>query len=186
MPTLHLVTGAPGAGKSTLIAHLAAYPFVAVDFDELIEPVGELLGMDIRTSAASRAWPGYNKLWVEIIALLLRGDGPLLVMCPLSPDEWERAVSAVPAALPEAVWARLDCADTDRRARLAARGWDEGRIEDAVEDAAELRRAVGREFTTSGRPAAETAAGLAGWVGGRAVRRASRRSGWGRGGRSCR
>lgn len=166
MPTLHLVTGAPGAGKSTLIAHLAAYPFVAVDFDELIDPVGELLGVDVRSSSASRVWPGYNKLWVEIIALLLRGGGPVLVMCPLAPDEWRRAASAASAAVPEAVWARLDCADADRRARLAARGWDDGRIEDAVGDAAELRRAVGREFTTSGRSAAATAEALAEWVGG--------------------
>ncbi|MFC4511559.1 MULTISPECIES: AAA family ATPase [Streptomyces] len=165
MPTLRLLTGAPGAGKSTLIAHLTAYPLVAVDFDELIEPIGELLGVDVRSSAASRVWPGYNKLWVEIVALLLRGDRPVLVMCPLAPDEWRRAASAASAAVPEAAaWARLDCSDADRRARLAARGWDDGRIEDAVEDAAELRRVVDREFTTSGRSANATAAALAEWA----------------------
>ncbi|MEV4926592.1 AAA family ATPase [Streptomyces roseoverticillatus] len=164
MPTLHLLTGAPGAGKSTLIAHLAAYPFAAVDFDELIDPVGDLLGMDVRSSSASRVWPGYNRLWVEITALLLRAGEPVLVMCPLTPDEWKHATAGA-GNVPEAVWGRLDCDDADRRARLAARGWDASQIESALADAAELRGTVEREFTTSGRSAAGTATDLAAWVG---------------------
>ncbi|MFC5722370.1 hypothetical protein ACFP1Z_19575 [Streptomyces gamaensis] len=161
---LHLVTGAPGAGKSTVIAHLAAYPFTAVDFDELIGPVGSLLGMDLTSASAGLAWPGYNRLWARIIALMLRSGRPVLVMCPLSPDEWARAASDV-AGLPEPLWARLDCDGADRRARLAARGWDREQIDNALGDADELRRVIGRAFTTSGRGPAEVAADLAGWVG---------------------
>ncbi|PSJ30531.1 hypothetical protein B7P34_00465 [Streptosporangium nondiastaticum] len=165
MPTLHLLTGAPGAGKSTLIEHLAPYPFATVDFDELIDPIGELLGMDVRSSSASRVWPGYNRLWVKITALLLRAGEPVLVMCPLTPDEWKDGTAGA-EGVPEAVWGRLDCEDADRRARLAARGWDASEIESALADAAELRGVVERGFTTSGRSAAGTAADLAAWVGG--------------------
>ncbi|RKN06291.1 hypothetical protein [Streptomyces radicis] len=66
--------------------------------------------------------------------------------------------------MPSVAWARLDCDDADRRARLAARGWGPDQVEDAIEDAHALRRLVDREFTTSGRGAADVAADLATWV----------------------
>ncbi|MDT0442870.1 AAA family ATPase [Streptomyces johnsoniae] len=165
MPTLHLVTGAPGSGKSTVLPHLAHYPFGAVDFDELLEPGGSLLGLKVASPDAEAVWPLYNGLWARIVAMLLRAGGPVLVMCPLTPDEWERATAGV-AGLPRAAWARLDCDDEERRTRLAARGWGDAPVEEALRDADDLRRVVDREFTTSGRSAADVAAALAAWVGG--------------------
>ncbi|MDT0267474.1 hypothetical protein RM844_14375 [Streptomyces sp. DSM 44915] len=158
------MTGAPGSGKSTLLPHLVKYPFAAVDFDELLEPDGSVLGEKIASAAASHRWPAYNRLWVRIIAMMLRADRPVLVLCPLTPEEWARAAAGV-AGLPPVAWARLDCDDADRRARLAARGWDGGRVEDALADARELRRVISREFTTSGRAAPDVAAELSAWVG---------------------
>ncbi|MER7701363.1 AAA family ATPase [Kitasatospora sp. NPDC097605] len=163
MPKLHIITGAPGAGKSTLLRHLGAYPFGCADFDELPEPDGRLLGVDITSPPASPVWPAYNRLWVRIAAMMLRAGGPVVILCPLTPGEWQDA-SGDAVEPPRAVWARLDCADADRRDRLAARGWDPDRIEDAVKDAEELRCMVEREFTTTGRSPAEVAAAVAAWT----------------------
>ncbi|WP_405616527.1 hypothetical protein OG292_23720 [Streptomyces sp. NBC_01511] len=164
MPRLHVVTGAPAAGKSTLLPHLAAYPFATVDFDELPERDGMLLGIDITSPSASPVWPAYNKLWVKIATMLLRAGRPVLILCPLTPAEWLDASAHTTGGPPHTAWARLDCADTDRHDRLAARGWEPGQIEEAIEDAAELRGVVDREFTTTGRGPAETAAALAHWI----------------------
>ncbi|WP_055545196.1 AAA family ATPase [Streptomyces kanamyceticus] len=163
MSKLHVITGAPGAGKTTLLRHLRAYPFGTVDFDELPEADGHLLGIDITSPSASSVWPDYNRLWVKIAAMMLRAGRPVLVLCPLSPDEWASAAAGV-ADPPLAAWARLDCADEDRRARLAARGWETDEVQDAIEDAEELRGMVDREFTTTGRGPAEVAAAVAEWI----------------------
>ncbi|MEU5426230.1 hypothetical protein AB0H73_11565 [Streptomyces olivoreticuli] len=163
MSRLYVVTGAPGAGKSTLLPYLAAYPFGTVDFDELPESDGSLLGIDITSPTTDSVWPAYNRLWVKIAAMMLRAGGDVLVLCPLTPTEWASA-SAATADPPPVAWARLDCADADRRTRLAARGWEFDQIEEALKDAEELRHAVNREFTTTGRSPAETAAALGLWI----------------------
>lgn len=160
---LCIVTGAPGAGKTALLDELKGYPFAAVEFDELPEPDGSLLGIGITSPSAEPVWPAYNRLWAKIAAMMLRGGGPVLVLCPLAPDEWDKAAASI-AGLPRADWARLDCDDPDRRARLAARGWDAEEIADALTDADELRRAVGREFSTSRRTVADVAAAVAQWM----------------------
>lgn len=162
MAELHVITGAPGAGKSTLRRQLARYPFGTVDFDELPDPDGSLLGIDITSPAASSVWPAYNRLWVRVATMMLRAGSPVLVLCPLAPDEWAAACPGTVDA-PEATWARLDCTDANRRARLAARGWHADEIEDAVRDARELRRSVRREFGTDC-GVDETAAAVAEWI----------------------
>jgi hypothetical protein len=163
LPTLHLVTGAPGAGKSTLLRHLGAYPFGSADFDELPEPDGRLLGVDITSASASPVWPAYNRLWVRIAAMMLRAGRPVVILCPLTPNEWASAAGDM-VDPPRVAWARLDCADADRRARLTARGWDPDQIEYAIRDAEELRCVVDQEFTTTGRSPAEVAAAVADWI----------------------
>ncbi|MFE7192284.1 hypothetical protein [Kitasatospora sp. NPDC057541] len=163
MSVLHVITGAPGAGKSTLLGHLGAYPFGSVDFDELPEPDGRLLGIGITSPSASPVWPAYNRLWVKIANMMLRAGGPVLILCPLTPGEWASAAADV-VDPPRTSWAHLDCTDADRRARLAARGWGPDRVEDAIKDAEELRCAVDRQFTTTGRSPAEVASAVADWI----------------------
>ncbi|GAA1903604.1 hypothetical protein GCM10009837_28850 [Streptomyces durmitorensis] len=166
MTDLRLITGAPGAGKSTLLAHLRHGrhgPFTVVDFDELPDPDGHLLGIEITSPAASAVWPAYNRLWVRVASMLTRGGRPVLVTCPLTPAEWEAAAAGVTDA-PKPQWARLDCEDRDRRARLTARGWHDAEIEEALQDARELRDLIGTEFSTSGRAPSDTASAVAAWL----------------------
>ncbi|MFJ2811544.1 AAA family ATPase [Kitasatospora sp. NPDC087271] len=160
---VRLITGAPGAGKSTLLGRLRERPVTVVDFDELPDDDGRLLGIDITSPDASGIWPDYNRLWVRIAGMLARGGGPVLVSCPITPAEWEAAAADVPDA-PEVVWARLDCADHDRRVRLAARGWSAEQVEEAVQDADELRELVPMAFTSSDRAPAEVAEDVLRWI----------------------
>lgn len=160
---LHVVTGAPGAGKSTLLRHLRTYPFSTVDFDELPDNDGSLLGIDITSPSASPVWPAYNRLWVKIATIMLRAGRPVLILCPLTPSEWASAVADT-VHPPRVAWARLDCVDVDRRDRLVAHGWELDRIEDAITDAEELRWSVDKEFNTTGRSPADVAASLADWI----------------------
>ncbi len=162
---LHIITGAPGAGKSTLLRRVREYPFATADFDELPDSDGRLLGVDITSPTASAAWPAYNRLWVKVAAMMLRPGGPVLLLCPLAPEEWARAAEGT-ADPPRTDWARLDCTDAERRIRLAARGWASDEVEEAIKDAAELRASVEQEFTTDGRSPAEVAAAVARWVDG--------------------
>ncbi|MFE6665104.1 hypothetical protein ACFVFH_16290 [Streptomyces sp. NPDC057697] len=164
MPKLHVITGAPGAGKSTLLQHLGAYPFASADFDELPESDGRLLGIDITSPSASPVWPAYNRLWAKIAAMMLRSGRPVLILCPLTPSEWAGAAFGDVVDPSCVAWARLDCVDADRRARLAARGWDREQIEEAIKDAEELRCVVPQQFTTTGRSPVEVAAAMADWV----------------------
>ncbi|MEU6820470.1 hypothetical protein ABZ921_07560 [Streptomyces atriruber] len=165
MSKLHVITGAPGAGKSTLLRHLRDSSFATADFDELPDADGSLMGIDITSPTASAVWPAYNRLWVKVAGMMLRGGGPVLLLCPLTPEEWASAAVGVVDA-PRTDWARLDCGDAERRTRLAARGWDSDEVEEAVKDAEEIRGLVEREFATGGRSPAEVAAAVAGWVDG--------------------
>ncbi|MFD9791437.1 hypothetical protein ACFWXK_10855 [Streptomyces sp. NPDC059070] len=162
-PQLYVITGAPGAGKSTLRSQAAGHAFAVVDFDELPDQDGTLLGIDITSSPAGAVWPHYNRLWARVVSLLLRAGSPVLLLCPLTPAEWAEAAAGV-EGLTEPVWARLDCADADRTARLTARGWALRDIEEAHADAAELRTLLPLEFSTSGRSPEETATAVAAWI----------------------
>ncbi|MGH3371348.1 MAG: AAA family ATPase, partial [Nocardioidaceae bacterium] len=70
-----------------------------------------------------------------------------------------------PAELPEAdAWLHLDCADDVRRRRLELRGWSRGRIDEALQDAAELRRVVPASVRGDGTPD-EVAGRILDWAG---------------------
>ncbi|MFK4083049.1 AAA family ATPase [Kribbella sp. NPDC020789] len=136
MTRLFVVTGAPGAGKSTVVPELVRLSpgnLVVMDMDELLDDEGRLLGMSIASPTAAPIWPAYNALWLRITELIRRSGIPVLLLSPLHPTE-----------LPEGRWLHLDCPDAVRRKRLAARGWLQDQIDDALADAAELRKHVPR------------------------------------------
>ncbi|MEU0090149.1 AAA family ATPase [Kribbella sp. NPDC006257] len=157
MTRLFVVTGAPGAGKSTVVPELlrlrgSSSKLVVMDMDELLDAKGRLLGIDIADSSAAANWPAYNALWLRITELVRRSGTPVLLLTP-----------AVPRELPEGRWLHLDCPDPVRRKRLAARGWSEEQITAALADAAELRKLVPRSVSGDGTPE-QSAAKILAWV----------------------
>lgn len=150
-----MVTGAPGAGKSTVVPELLrlrSRQLVVMDMDELLDHEGRVLGVLIADKSAERKWPAYNALWLRITELVRRSGTPFLLLTP-----------GVPTELPEGRWLHLDCPDAIRRKRLAERGWSEEQIVDALEDAVELRKLVPRSVPGDGTPE-ESARLILAWV----------------------
>jgi len=139
-----VVTGAPGAGKSTVVPELLRLNdggLIVMDMDELLDDEGRVLGIDIACSDGAPNWPAYNHLWLRITELVRRSGSPVLLLSPLIPSE-----------LPEGRWLHLDCPDDVRRKRLLMRGWNQADIDEALKDAAEIRKLVPRSVSGNGTP----------------------------------
>ena len=156
-----MVTGAPGAGKSTVLPELLRLRLttavgerrlVVMDMDELLDSDGRILGIDIAHSSAAANWPAYSALWLRITELVRRSGTPMLLLSPM-----------VPRQMPEGRWLHLDCPDAVRRKRLAARGWSDAQITAALADAAEIRKLVPRSVAGDGTPE-ESAQKILAWV----------------------
>jgi hypothetical protein len=89
---------------------------------------------------------------MRITELVRRSGTPMLLLTP-----------AVPRQLPEGRWLHLDCPDAVRRKRLAARGWSDGQIAEALADAVEIRKLVPRSVAGDGTPE-QSARKILAWV----------------------
>ncbi|MFI5709967.1 AAA family ATPase [Kribbella sp. NPDC051620] len=155
MTRLFVVTGAPGAGKSTVIPELLRLRsgrLVVMDMDELLDDDGRVLGILIADKSAAPKWHAYNALWLRITELIRRSGTSVLLLTP-----------CVPTELPEGRWLHLDCPDVIRRKRLTERGWSDEQIADALADAVELRKLVPRSVPGDGTPE-ESARLILAWV----------------------
>jgi broad-specificity NMP kinase len=125
------VLAAPGSGKTTVTPHLRALlpGRVVLDWDAFMEPAGALAGVAI--SQAPHTWASYERLVRTIVEQIGPVDVVLLGVC--TPHQLRR--------WPEGGWLLLDCADAERRARLARRGHPSATT-GAVVDAA-VYRALG-------------------------------------------
>ena len=161
-PPLLFVTGAPGAGKSTVAeALLRSRPEALIfDIDWLTLPVSALVGQSI--IEARPLWPRYNRLWLAILEMVARNGRSAVLFTPWDRDD----LAALPASTrtDTAGWCLLDCDDATRVARLRARGWTGAMIEEAVADARVLRGQVSPIIDTSRTTPDEAAAQVYDWL----------------------
>jgi shikimate kinase len=147
------VLGAPGSGKSTIVPLLAELlPIhVVLDWDAFMVPATALAGREIRQDPET--WPAYRELVHAVTATLAHMPVVLLGVCtPAELHSW-----------PINAWVLLDCADHERRQRLA-RHVEPNRVQDAIRDGREYRSLGLPVIDTTGRTPAAVAAELAQFV----------------------
>jgi hypothetical protein len=159
---ISIVTGAPGAGKtSALEAFLALRaPVVAWDIDWLLAAGSALARADIRTAAET--WPAYNSLWLEVLHGVVRNGATPVLFAPLDPRDLPRAV--LPPWCGGVRWLLLDCPDEVRIARLTARGDPPDVRKEALADAAFLRSAIVERIDTGTCRPNEVADAILAWL----------------------
>jgi len=147
--SIHIVTGAPGSGKSSALQAFVCRRrrYIAFDMDWLLTPASALTGRDICTEAS--AWPFYNALWLEILHAVHINDRIAVLFTPVSKSDLP--VKVLPSWCSGIEWLLLDCPDPVRRARLASRPeWTNAMMEEAEEDARLLRETVPQRVDTEG------------------------------------
>jgi hypothetical protein len=159
---LNIVTGAPGAGKSTAAQAFLALrsPFLAWDIDWLLPAGSALARADIRTAAA--AWPAYNALWLEVLRGVIRNGATPVLFAGLDPRDLRPEV--LPPWCSDVRWLLLDCTDEVRAGRMAARGDTAAARAEAIDDAAFLRAAVHDRVDTGVLAPAEVADTILAWL----------------------
>ena len=131
------VLGAPGSGKSAVAPLLAELlpTHVVLDWDAFMMPATALAGRDIRQNPET--WPSYRELMRAVIATVAHLPVVLLSVCtPAELHGW-----------PVNAWVLLDCADHERRRRLARQAEPDS-VQDALRD--------GREYRSLGLPVIDT------------------------------
>jgi len=162
-PPLVVVTGAPASGKTVLVPTLARVlpGYVLFDMDDwLLPPLSRLAGVDL--TSHEPAWPAYRDAWLALAAGVGRSGTPAILCGPLLPAELDHLPSR--ALLGHIHWIVLDCQEAVRRHRLAARGWGEPLIVEALHDAAVLRRLDAAIISSDSLPPDAMAQAVAGVV----------------------
>lgn len=159
---LVIVTGAPGAGKSVTVAALLRRKpdYLVFDADWLLPDLSALVGRAIADEAA--LWPPYRRLWLTIARMVGWNGRGVALFIPIEPGE---LADVLPADRNGAVrWYLLDCDDAVRRARLAARGWSDAAVDQALADARGLRAQIAQVIDTGRVDGDSVAAELDRWM----------------------
>jgi hypothetical protein len=108
MQILHIVTGAPGAGRTTSLQALLTRrsDYIAFDIDWLALPASELAGRSINFDSST--WPAYGRIWFEILHGVQRNGRIAVLFAPLGPEDL--AAIGRPDWYDGVNWILLDCA----------------------------------------------------------------------------
>src|SRR5919108_6629498 len=97
-PWLLFVTGAPAAGKSSIVKALiaghgcsgraSAGNVLVFDADWLLEPASALAGQDL--TEASALWPQYGQVWMRILEMVARNGASAALFTPAGPSSLAR------------------------------------------------------------------------------------------------
>lgn len=159
--SLLVVTGAPGAGKSTLAQSmlLLDHEFMVFDIDWLIDEGSDLIRRNLQV--APEAWPAWGRLWFGILNSVVKNRQKPIFFCPNTPLDFENF--GVPDWIDSIHWLHLDCTNDERRSRLVQRGWSATDIEAALADAEALRQAIPDSLMSDQMPVEELVAQLLSW-----------------------
>ncbi len=154
-----IVTGAPGTGKSTTVQALLALKTecIVFDIDWLSDSASSLAGRSIYTDAST--WEPYRKLWFEILKGISLNHQVTVLFAPISKQDIEGLVDKATIS-----WLLLDCSDNERIKRLEQRRWSQDKIQEALNDANELRQEVSDVIDTSNKTPEEVAKKILEWL----------------------
>ncbi len=161
--TVYIVTGAPGAGKTTVLEELLRLrtDYIVVDGDWLLGAASTLAKASVISDRST--WRPYRALWFEVLHAIVRnGRTPVLFAAIDEGDVEELGDIAWCGGI---AWLLLDCSDSVRRERLLRReGWTVVMIDDALADAAALRVAVQRRVDTGAQSPGQVAQAILSWL----------------------
>lgn len=160
MATLHLLTGAWGSGKTSLIPHLVPLlpEAVVFDWDALLPGLSAAAGNDAHRDPST--WDGLRAMWIAIVASVLAGGRDVVLCGPATPDDFRG--SGIATASIRCAW--LDLPDDVLVERLRARREREQDIADELESMATLRRSACTPLPVGGLDPRQVAGLVAAWV----------------------
>lgn len=150
-----VITGASGAGKTTIVAALVG-----------ILPHCEVFETDLLLDYAASTWDNLRSTWLMVAHGMALNGRPTVLSGTLLPEQLDR----LPARryVGPIRFCNLDAGDevlsSRLRARPAWRRWDDVRIEEHQAFAAHLRATISPTISTTDRTVSEVAADVAGWV----------------------
>ncbi|HYR10777.1 MAG TPA: AAA family ATPase [Longimicrobium sp.] len=162
--TLHLLTGAWGSGKTSLIPHLVPLVPQAVvfDWDALLPGLSAAAGKDAHHDPST--WEGLRTMWIAIVESVLAGGRDVVLCGPATPGDFVRSGIAAESIR----CAYLDLPDEVLAGRLRSRREREQDVADELASMAALRASAHTPLPVDGLDPREVAGRVAAWV--RAVR----------------
>lgn len=159
---IYIVTGAPGAGKSTALSDFLQLhtDYLGFDVDWLLAPATALANKSVVDDAST--WKPFRQLWMAVLeGILMNNKVPVLFAAINNKDIAE-------LDLPDGVaiqWLLLDCSDEVRRTRLASRTtMSEDDVGEALEDAEALRAEIADKLMTDSTSPPEAAQQIEVWI----------------------